>query len=141
MKIDSDAQDDKVIIPNISKPSKDNDDIDVDDLKLLSKKSKIPLQFQPIIRFPLHKVEVQPNTDQSSTPVAPDSSTLAPPPAAPASAPPLQQSKGNLETREPQKYYMIHMEIYDMLEKVHRYHFYLNAATFFKKDLDQLNSH
>lgn len=105
MKIDSDAQDDKVIIPNISKPSKDNDDIDVDDLKLLSKKSKIPLQFQPIIRFPLHKVEVQPNTDQSSTPVASDSSTLAPPPAAPAAAapPPLQQSKGNSETREPQK--------------------------------------
>ncbi|RCK58986.1 Filamentous growth regulator 27 [Candida viswanathii] len=65
---DPEEEAERPIIPTIAKPQKDNDEIDVHDLKRLSKRSKIPLQFQPIIRFPLHKVEVPASEDPGSSP-------------------------------------------------------------------------
>ena len=48
----------------ISKDDDDNDQIDKQTLKLLTKKSKVPEQLQPLLTFPLHKLDNKLNEEE-----------------------------------------------------------------------------
>lgn len=48
----------------ISKNDDDNDQIDKQTLKLLTKKSKVPEQLQPLLTFPLHKLDNKLNEEE-----------------------------------------------------------------------------
>ncbi|RCK59300.1 Filamentous growth regulator 27 [Candida viswanathii] len=67
----------KAATSGISKNGKDDDHIDKKTLKMLTKKSKIPLQFEPLLTFPLHKLDNN-SINNKTSPESSSNGTSAP---------------------------------------------------------------